>query len=91
MTDLRKLAKGQNCQIRLPCCNHNPETVVLCHFRLSGISGLGMKSPDAIASWGCSACHQFVDSHKDETTQLAFAHGVLRTINALIEDQVISW
>jgi hypothetical protein len=90
--NLRKLAAGQVCQVRLPnICNHNPSTVVLAHFRLSGISGMGVKSPDLIGAWCCSTCHAHVDAHKDETTQLAFAHGVLRTINALIEDGVIKW
>jgi putative nuclease YbcO-like protein len=88
--NLRKLAKGQNCKIRLPgVCNHNPETVVLAHFRLPGISGLGFKPPDLLGSWACSSCHAWVDSHSDENTQLAFAHGVMRTINALIEDGAI--
>ncbi len=88
--NLRAYARGQNCQIRLEgICNHNNETVVLAHFRLSGISGLGMKSPDIIGSWACSACHREVDSNKDPAVQLAFAHGVFRTINALIEDGVL--
>ena len=30
--NLRKLAKGRDCQVRLPgICNGNPETVVLAH------------------------------------------------------------
>ena len=32
MVNLRKAAKGQMCQIRIPgSCNHNPETSVLAH------------------------------------------------------------
>lgn len=89
---LTKLARGQNCQIRLVgICNHNPETTVLCHFRLSGLSGLGTKPFSLIGAWGCSACHAAVDAHKDAETQLSFAHGVFRTIAALIEDGVIKW
>jgi hypothetical protein len=87
---LRDYAKGQNCQVRLPniCC-HDPETVVLAHFRLSGISGLGIKPPDLLGAWACRTCHAYVDAHKDPETQLAFAHGVFRTIAALIEDGLI--
>lgn len=44
MANLRKEAKGRECQIRLPgICNHNPATTVLAHYRLSGTCGMGMK------------------------------------------------
>lgn len=89
--NLRKYARGQNCQVRLACCNHDNATVVLAHFRLIGISGLGLKSPDIIGAWCCSACHTYVDTHKDDATQLSFSHGVFRTINALIEDGLIKY
>ncbi len=40
MVNLRKAAKGQMCQIRIPgYCNHNPETSVLAHYRLAGTCG----------------------------------------------------
>lgn len=78
--NLRKLARGQACQIRLPGCNSNPETTVLAHFRLSGISGMGLKPPDWLGAWACSWCHSYVDGHKDAETQLDFAKGVFRTI-----------
>ena len=77
--------------IRLSVCNHDPETTVLAHYRMLGISGLGIKSPDLIGSWACSACHQFVDTHKDHTTQLAFAQGVFRTQAQLIKEGMIRW
>ena len=38
MVNLRKAAKGQMCQIRIPgYCNHNPETSVLAHYRLADV------------------------------------------------------
>jgi hypothetical protein len=90
--NLRDYARGQTCQVRLPnVCNHNPETVVLAHFRLVGIAGIGMKAPDLIAAWCCSSCHAYVDTHKDAETQLAFAHGVLRTQAALVQDKLVRW
>ncbi len=62
MINLRKLAKGQECMIRVPYyCSHNPETVVLCHSNLTGLSGMGMKAPDLCGAWGCSVCHDVVD------------------------------
>lgn len=62
MTALRKLAKGQQCQVRIPgCCNFNPETTVLAHVRMAGLTGIGQKAHDIHASWCCSACHDVVD------------------------------
>lgn len=53
MKDLRKLAKGRECMIRIPdvCCG-DPATTVLCHFRMAGISGAGLKSPDLLWRMG---------------------------------------
>jgi hypothetical protein len=90
--NLRKFAHMQTCKVRLEnICNHNPETVVLAHWRQTGISGLGFKSPDILGAHACSTCHAHVDAHHDEATQLAFAKGIFRTINALVEDGVIHW
>lgn len=87
LTHLRAAARGRECMVRLPSvCNHNPETVVLAHFRLSGISGMGLKPPDEIAAWACSACHARVDSDKSPEIQLAFAHGVFRTQAQLLRE-----
>jgi len=42
--------------VRIPeVCNHNSETTVLAHYRLAGVSGIGMKSPDILGAWACSA------------------------------------
>lgn len=88
---LRALAQGRDCQARLTVCNGNRETVCLAHYRLVGISGLGYKSPDLIAAWLCSACHQWVDTHKDCQTQLDFAKAVFRTQATLIEEKEVKW
>ena len=88
--NLRKLAKGRDCQIRLPgICNHNPETTVLAHYRMAGLSGMGMKSPDMCGAWACSNCHTYVDTHRDDVTARAFLEGVLRTIAALQTEGVL--
>jgi hypothetical protein len=90
MTDLRKQARGRDCTVRIPaCCNGDPETTVLAHYRLSGISGMGMKPPDAIGAWCCSAYHTYIDTHKDPVVQLAFAHGVFRTQAQLIKEGLL--
>ena len=90
--NLRDEARGRVCQVRLPnVCNHDPETVVLAHFRLSGLSGFGIKAHDLQGAHACSNCHAYVDSHKDVDTQLAFAHGCFRTIAALVKEGKVTW
>jgi hypothetical protein len=85
--NLRNEARDRDCQIRLPgVCNHNPETTVLAHVRKIGISGFGIKSPDFLGSWACSACHAYVDSHHDDATQVAFYEGVFRTQAQLLRE-----
>lgn len=62
MADLRKAARGRECQVRIPgVCNGNPETSVLAHIRLTGLCGTGTKPPDLIATIACSACHDEID------------------------------
>lgn len=57
---LRKSAKGEDCTLQIhPYCNGNPETTVLCH--LPSGSGMGQKSPDWFAVYGCSSCHDIID------------------------------
>lgn len=95
MTDLRKLARGRECMVRLPdVCNGNPETTVLAHFRMAGISGMGIKSPDVFAAFACSACHDAIDrrSHMDldrEYVRLAHLEGVVRTQAELLKMGVL--
>lgn len=89
--NLRNYAKGKDCQIRLPgICNHDPETVVLCHIRQAGITGAGQKAPDLQAAWGCSDCHAAVDSPQKGFKRL-FLEGVMRTQYQLIKDGIVRW
>ena len=84
MTDLRKLARGRDCLVRLPIvCNGNPETTVLAHYRLAGLSGMGIKADDLFGAWACSSCHNYIDTHHDAETRLAHAEGVFRTLAAI--------
>ena len=72
--------------IRLPCCNGNPETTVLAHLRLIGISGFGLKAPDALGCWACYDCHMWADSHHDDETKIAFYEACFRTQAQLIKE-----
>jgi hypothetical protein len=90
--NLRNLARGRQCTIRLPgiCCG-DPDTTVLAHYRLIGISGMGLKSPDLFGAWACSACHDACDArtHKDldrDYRDLALLQGVIRTQAILLSE-----
>lgn len=94
-TNLRKEAKGRECQIRIPgVCNKDNETVVLAHLnnkRLFGV-GVGQKVPDMFGAWACSACHVFVDqrdfSFPSQRVEVKEMHmeGVFRTQNILLNE-----
>jgi hypothetical protein len=84
MTPARKSAQGQPCMIRLPgICNGDPETTVLAHYRLAGYCGTGLKPPDELGAWACSACHDECDRRtrimNTEYVRLAHCEGVMRT------------
>ena len=60
--NLRDLARGKPCYLRLPgVCNGNPDTTVLCHRRAYGVAGKDQKPPDTCAFPGCHACHDVYD------------------------------
>ena len=93
--NLRKEAKGRGCMVRIPgVCNHNSETVVLAHVRLTGVSGMGMKAPDILGAWACSSCHDAVDrrSHTDlerDYVRLMHLEGMARTIAQLEKEGLL--
>lgn len=95
MTALRKYAKGRGCTVRLPgICNFNSETVVLAHYRLPGVSGMGLKSHDLIGAWTCSACHDAIDrrAHLEldrDQVKLAHLEGMVRTLAQLAKEGLI--
>lgn len=80
---IRAAARGQDCTVRLPgVCNFNPETTVLAHLPC-GQRGTGIKSPDNLAVFACSACHDAIDGR---TRQSIDWKDMLR---ALAETQLI--
>ncbi|NBI40180.1 DUF1364 family protein [[Haemophilus] felis] len=89
--NLRDEAKGRSCQVRLPSiCNFNPETVVLAHFRMAGLNGIGQKPNDVFGAWACSSCHDEIDRRTRlfdmDFVRLAHAEGVLRTQAILMNE-----
>ena len=96
--NLRKEAKGRECQIRIPgVCNGNNETVVLAHLNNKGLFGVGtgQKVPDIFGAWACSACHDLVDGrHKTieatgRAVKIFHYEGVLRTQNILLKEGIL--
>lgn len=83
--NLRNYARGMPCMIRMPgVCNGDPETTVLCHLRMAGISGMGLKANDLLATWGCSACHRYCDTHGIDG-RTALLEGMARTQAHLLD------
>jgi hypothetical protein len=95
MTDLRKLARGQLCMVRVPLvCIGDPLTTVLAHVRLIGVSGMSVKAPDWFAAWACSACHDYVDGRTPtmdsyDTRRLLLLEGMVRTQYELLSRGVL--
>lgn len=92
--NLRKMAKGRDCQIRLPGCRNDVETVVLAHYRMLPFCGTGIKPPDVLAAWACDYCHSIVDRRvesdfKHEYLRHAHAEGVMRTLAILADAGVL--
>jgi len=87
--NLRRLAKHKPCMIRVPnVCNGNPETTVLCHLRMAGISGMGLKANDWLGAWGCSDCHRWVDTHGIDG-RTALLEGMARTQDQILRGGLI--
>lgn len=94
--NLRKAAKGRGCMVRIPgVCSHNSETVVLCHVRLTGVSGMSLKSDDLLGSWGCSNCHAEIDGQTNNSgfsrdeLRLMHLEGMVRTIAQLRKEGIV--
>lgn len=87
---LTRAARGRECQVRLSgICNFNPETTVIGHARIIGLSGIGYKLDSALGAHICSSCHSAADA--DDRHELDFLRGVLRTQALLLKEGLIQW
>lgn len=70
-TKITRSASGECCSLRVSrnCSHDEPDKVVLCHLN-SNYRGVGIKSPDIFAVYGCYECHLLLDAskvtHKDQ-------------------------
>ena len=97
MSKLTEAARGNQCTVRLPVCNSNPETTVAAHYRSVSLgAGMGIKPNDLLCADACSACHDAIDGrthiegYSKADIRLAHAEGVLRTITARYEAGIIT-
>ena len=91
---IRNSARDEDCTFRIVgVCNYDPATTVLCHLPDES-KGMGKKSDDISAAYGCSNCHDVVDgrvrnnefeAHKDWYMRRA----QVRTWRQLIDKGVI--
>lgn len=93
--DLRKLARGQPCMVRLPGCDGGGETTILAHYRIAGECGMGMKPPDLLGAWACASCHDHIDRRNTtmeyDFVRWAHAEACLRSIAELVKMGVLKW
>ncbi len=87
---LRKLARGQDCQARIPnICNFNNETTVLAHVKIKGDGAVGRKPHDLHGAWCCSSCHDELDGRtrhlERNDVYLMALEAVFRTQKELIK------
>ena len=83
-TNLRKFARGKECQLRLPgICNFDTATTVLAHVRRGGVAGMGQKPPDICGIHSCADCHDAMDgrsSWKNTPSDTDVLEGLNRTL-----------
>ena len=91
---VRRWCNRQTCQVRLPGCSET--NCVGAHYRMPGLSGMGQKPHDIFVAAACPSCHNIVDGRCHTSTEhnkirLAHAEGVLRTIQMMVDDGMITW
>lgn len=86
--DLRRLAAGQPCHLRLPgICSFNSEQTVLAHIRRGNTACIGMKPADINGAPLCSACH---DAY-DERTRSKYSRSELDSEMLRAHTQWLDW
>lgn len=83
----RNNANMQPCTLCLPCCNHDPSTVILAHIRLFGAAGIAQKPDDWFAVFACSACHDALDARNGMTSGLWGFEDLLRGLHRTLKVQ----
>jgi len=96
--DIRKVmnsARGEECQIGLPDCCHDPETTVFAHLSSKRIigGGIGIKGKP-LGSYSCYRCHDLIDGRVKSDIDPDFMwqrelEGCVRTIALLMDKGIL--
>lgn len=98
MSKITQSAKNEECQVRLyGVCNFNSATVVWAHANGSASGkGMGLKSPDALGTYACSACHDAIDGRtkpkhlEQHEIKIAFHEGHQRSFIKLMQKGLVT-
>lgn len=92
---MRNSARGQQCTFNLPgVCDYGTETTVLCHLPDES-GGMGRKSDDLSAGYGCAGCHAVIDGRspyyfQDGEKDWYMRRAQTRTLRIMAESGVIA-
>ena len=90
---IRDSARGMDCTVQSPWCNHNPETTCFAHYGEPGEKGMGLKPDDTSGVYACSSCHDALDGRTKWDNQASkewyWFRGMRRTWKLLIENEVL--
>lgn len=94
MSAIREAARGEACTLNIAgVCSYDNSTTVLCHFP-SETHGMGLKSDDLSAGFGCSRCHDVIDGRSGhlsrEDKEYYMRRSQFRTIRRLVERDLIT-
>lgn len=94
--NLRKWAKGKECQLRAyGICSYDDAETVWCHIRVGGVAGMGQKPPDICGALCCSRCHDLIDGRiKTDLTKVQIEshmlHAMVRSLKMAVDDGIVS-
>jgi hypothetical protein len=59
---IMQAARGEECTVRSPTCNYDPETTVAAHSNMREHGkAMGRKADDLFVAFACSDCHRWID------------------------------
>lgn len=83
-TPARQTARGEDCTLCFPGCPNERDTAVLCHLRMFGGGGMGIKPDDAESVIADRHCHDLLDGRmqwvKDPPPDFNFWEHIARAI-----------
>lgn len=94
LANLRTLANGQHCRLRIPGLCHD-RNVVLCHIKRGHCGSI--KPADIVAVYGCGACHDEIDgrTHASGLTRVELDSLILRALcqqlEAYAKEEIVTW